>query len=306
MRFWISKNSELPVREQLVRQVLLGILSEDLPAGHKLPSVRAVARRHRIHSNTVSAAYHELLDRGWLELRRGSGLYVRPLNPSSEGQGELDSLLTAVLQSARRRGYEPEAVLHRLEHMIRPLQYECVLIAEPEPAMREILKAEIGEHLHLPVEASEQADWSNVSQFGRSLVVALPTRATKVRHQLPKGVPCIALRLRSVGGSLEGQTKPGPEAVISIVSRSAEIRYWSRAMLIAVGLDPDCLCEIDATAVGWQDRLSASALVVTDVVSARELTAGCAVKVFRVIADSSIAELKQFCDEQLDCDARGK
>jgi hypothetical protein len=41
MRFWITKNSELPVREQLVRQVLLGILSEDPPSGHKLPSVRA-------------------------------------------------------------------------------------------------------------------------------------------------------------------------------------------------------------------------------------------------------------------------
>ena len=39
MRFWITKNSELPIREQLVRQVLLAILSEDLPAGHKLPSV---------------------------------------------------------------------------------------------------------------------------------------------------------------------------------------------------------------------------------------------------------------------------
>ena len=31
MRFWITKNSEVPVREQLVRQVLLGILSEDFP-----------------------------------------------------------------------------------------------------------------------------------------------------------------------------------------------------------------------------------------------------------------------------------
>jgi DNA-binding transcriptional regulator YhcF (GntR family) len=79
MRFWITKNSELPVREQLVRQVLLGILSEDLPSGHKLPSVRALARRHGIHANTVSAAYHDLLQQGWLELRRGSGLYVKAL-----------------------------------------------------------------------------------------------------------------------------------------------------------------------------------------------------------------------------------
>src|SRR5580693_6463396 len=101
MRFWITKNSELPVREQLVRQVLLGILSEDLPSGHKLPSVRAVARRHQIHSNTVSAAYHDLLEQGWLELRRGSGLYVRPLPSSTDGQ--LDHMLTGVLQAARRQ-----------------------------------------------------------------------------------------------------------------------------------------------------------------------------------------------------------
>jgi hypothetical protein len=33
MRFWITKNSESPVREQFVRQVILGILSEDLPGG---------------------------------------------------------------------------------------------------------------------------------------------------------------------------------------------------------------------------------------------------------------------------------
>jgi len=296
VRFWITKNSELPIREQLVRQVLLAILSEDLPAGHKLPSVRALARRHRIHSNTVSAAYHELLERGWLELRRGSGLYVRPLQPSSGGQGELDGLLAALLQAGRRQGYEPEDVLDRLEHMVRPQTYERILIAEPEPAMLEILQAEIEEHVRTPVEAVERPfDLSKTSQLDRSLVVALTTRAMKVRQGLPRGVRCIALRLRSVRGSLEGQTKPGADTVVSVVSRSAEIRYWARAMLLAVGLDPESLCEVDAATSGWQDRLGLSGLVVTDVVAARELPARCQAKVFRIISDSSISELQQFC-----------
>ena len=104
MRFWITKNSELPVREQLVRQVLLGILSEDLPAGHKLPSVRAVARRHQIHSNTVSAAYHDLLEQGWLELRRGSGLYVRPMPAAMDGQ--LDQMLQRATEPIELRHHE--------------------------------------------------------------------------------------------------------------------------------------------------------------------------------------------------------
>ena len=295
MRFWITKNSELPVREQLVRQVLLGILSEDLPSGHKLPSVRAVARRHQIHSNTVSAAYHDLLEQGWLELRRGSGLYVRPLQ--SSGEGQLDQLLATLLQAAHRQNYEPEEVLQRLEHMVHPVPYERILIAEPEPAMREILQAELTESLNVPIEfhSSDVIPLSSLDQQSRTLVVALPTRAAKIRRQLPRGVPCIALRLRSVRASLEGQVKPSPDTVVTIVSRSAEIRLWSRAMLIAVGLDPDALSEIDAASAGWRDRLGHQTLAVTDIVTAREVPTGCQTRVFRVIADSSIAELKQFC-----------
>ena len=288
MRFWITKNSELPVREQLVRQVLLGILSEDLPVGHKLPSVRSVARRHQIHSNTVSAAYHDLLEQGWLELRRGSGLYVRPMPSAVDGQ--LDQLLTALLQAARRQNYQPEDVLHRLEHMLHPVSYERILIAEPEPAMREILAAELTESLAVPV-----LEFSQLADSARSLVVALPTRAAKIRRQLARGAPCVALRLNSVRASIEGQTKPPPDTVIAIVSRSAEIRLWSRAMLIAVGLQPDSLSEIDAASPGWQDRLGRGTVIVADMVTARELPAGCQARVFRVIADSSIAELKQYC-----------
>ncbi len=295
MRFWITKNSELSIREQLVRQVLLGILSEDLPSGHKLPSVRAIARRHHVHSNTVSAAYHDLLEQGWLELRRGSGLYVRPMQLSGGKQGELDRLLAKLLQEARSQGYEPDEVLDRLHHLLHPRTYERLLIAEPEPAMREILQAELGEQLTIAVEFIEAPDFSAISKLDRGLVVALPTRATKVRRSLPPGVLCITLRLRSVSASLERQSMPRPDTILSIVSRSAEIRQWARAMLIAVGIDPECLHEVDAASAGWQDRLSLTALVVTDVLAARQVPAGRPVRVFRVVADSSIAELKQFC-----------
>ncbi|HEX5226837.1 MAG TPA: GntR family transcriptional regulator [Bryobacteraceae bacterium] len=287
MRFWITKNGELPVREQLTRQVLLGILSEDLPAGHKLPSVRAVARRHRIHSNTVSAAYHDLLEQGWLELRRGSRLYVRPL--AASGDGKLDRLLTGVLQAARRENYEPEEVLARLQQMVRPVLYERILIAEPDPAMLEILQAELTGALPVPVGALDAA------VPPRALVVALPTRAARIRRDLAHGVACIALRVRSARVSLEGQTMPPVDAVVTIVSRSAEIRMWARAMLIAVGLEPDALVEIDASAADWRDRLVRNALVVADVVAARELPQGSPARVSRVIADSSLAELRQLC-----------
>src|ERR1700722_4377585 len=207
MRFWITKNSELPVREQLVRQVLLGILSEDLPSGHKLPSVRAVARRHQIHSNTVSAAYHDLLEQGWLEWRRGSGLYVRPLQAS--GDGQLDQLLTGVLQAARRQNYEPEEVLHRLEPMLHPVPYQRILIAETEPAMREILQAELTESLSVPIDAA--LNLAEIAAGGRSLVVALPTRAAKYGGNCRAGFP--ALPSACVPCEPPSKDKPSPRPI---------------------------------------------------------------------------------------------
>ena len=294
MRFWITKNSEIPLREQLVRQVWLGILSEDLAAGQKLPSVRAVARRHRIHANTVSAAYHDLLEQGWLELRQGSGLYVRVRQEPGE-EGKLDQLLVALLKAAKVDGHGPEEVLRRLERLVKPHRYERVLIAEPDPAMREILLAELTESLNIPVDVVEQLEFLSTGPTARTLVVALPTRATRISRGLPAGVLCIPLRVRSIGASIKGETKPGPEVVISIVSRSPEIRYGARALLIAVGVDPISLCEVDMSGSGWRDRIGRNAYVVTDVVAARELPAGCDAKVYRVIADSCIAELRQCC-----------
>jgi GntR family transcriptional regulator len=56
MRLWLSKNSEVPIREQLVTQIVLGIVSNDLKANARLPSTRDLARRYEVHANTVSAA----------------------------------------------------------------------------------------------------------------------------------------------------------------------------------------------------------------------------------------------------------
>ena len=76
MRLWLSKNSEVPIREQLVTQIVLGIVSNDLKISERLPSTRDLARRYDIHANTVSAAYRELARRGWVQFRKGSGVYV--------------------------------------------------------------------------------------------------------------------------------------------------------------------------------------------------------------------------------------
>jgi len=295
MRFWITRNSEQPIREQLIRQVVLGILSEDLPAGHRLQSIRALARRHKIHSNTVSAAYQDLLRRGWVELRRGSGLYVKPL-PSSgpEGSGELDALVATLLRDARKLGHDPEEVLDRLELMIRPRLYERILIVEPEKGMREILEAEVRAGTSDRVQSIAPTEIATMTDLDTCVVASLPSRAADVRARLPRNTPCITLRLNSVRKSLESHPRPPADAMHAVVSRSFEFRSSARTMLVAVGLHPDSICEIDAGVEGWRERLSAGSILVGDVVAARDAPATFAVNVFRVIAEASLAELKRF------------
>ena len=106
MKLWLSKNSEVPLREQLVTQIVLGIVSNDLKAKQRLPSTRDLARRYDVHANTVSAAYRELARRGWVEFRKGSGVYVRPQNDHQlDGKLALDHLIARFLKTTRAQGY---------------------------------------------------------------------------------------------------------------------------------------------------------------------------------------------------------
>jgi DNA-binding transcriptional regulator YhcF (GntR family) len=82
MRFWFIHSGEVSIREQIVTQITLGILSEELAPGERLPSTRELAHRFHLHANTVSAAYQQLESEGWVTSRRGSGVFVRDHRPT--------------------------------------------------------------------------------------------------------------------------------------------------------------------------------------------------------------------------------
>src|SRR6201988_4897456 len=106
MQLWCARGSEVSIREQLVTQVILGILSDDLSPGQRLPSTREIARRFHLHPNTVSAGYRQLQRDRWVEFRRGSGVYVRarkpeaPLTPALA----LDQMIARLFRSAQKLG----------------------------------------------------------------------------------------------------------------------------------------------------------------------------------------------------------
>src|SRR5260370_1534965 len=76
MEIQLSRESEVPLRRQLAEQIVFLIGVGKLRAGQRLPSVRELARRLKIHHNTVSEAYQALVRPTSLVVRRASRAVV--------------------------------------------------------------------------------------------------------------------------------------------------------------------------------------------------------------------------------------
>ena len=299
MRLWLSKNSDVPLREQLVRQIMLGVVSDDLKAGQRLPSTRELARRFRIHPNTVSAAYRDLERAGWLEVRKGSGVYVRPLGERAEPRTEdprveLDRLVGAFLALARARGHTLADVQARLKHWLSLEPPDHFLVVEPDEGLREILMAEIAEAAPFPVRGCGYGECGDPNRLAGAAVVALYSKAEEVRRALPADAAPVFLHTRSVPEALKGESLPPRDALVSVVSRWPEFLSWARVFLVAAGVEPDALDLRDARDEGWERGLRSSAHVIADALTARALPPDLSPRVYRVVADSSLEELRAF------------
>ena len=74
--FQIDPHSATPPYEQLRAQVLEGIADGSLPAGTRLPTVRALAAELGLAVNTVARSYRELEAAGAIETRGRNGTVV--------------------------------------------------------------------------------------------------------------------------------------------------------------------------------------------------------------------------------------
>ena len=291
MRLWLKKNSEVPLREQLVTQIVLGIVSDDLKAGQRLPSTRQLASRYRIHANTVSAAYRELVRRSWVEYRKGSGVYVRARNGDIADQGsELDLMISRLFRTVREKGYSVGELQLGLERWMVVQPPDHFLLIEPDIELRAILAAEI-EHATRARVNSVSLEQCDASNLAGALPLALYGQVESVRARLPPRTELVALRSRSVSESMRGQKPPPVDALVTVVSRWSDFLRWSKAMLVAAGLDEDSLSFADARNSGWKKGLNATTIVITDSLTARQLPTHCKPRVFSILSDASREEL---------------
>ncbi|MGO3751682.1 MAG: GntR family transcriptional regulator [Peptoniphilaceae bacterium] len=87
----INFESEIPIYEQLKRQLVIGIAKGELKRGEELPSVRQLAGDIGINLHTVNKVYNILKEEGYLVIDRRKGTRIKE-NIDKITKSELDDL----------------------------------------------------------------------------------------------------------------------------------------------------------------------------------------------------------------------
>lgn len=118
MKLIISTVSGIPIYEQIKQQVKSAILSGELQEEEALPSLRTLAKELKISVLTVTRAYTELEQEGFVQNVQGRGCFV-------QGRGsqlikeqlvrKVENNLTEAIKFARLASLSKEELQHILE-----------------------------------------------------------------------------------------------------------------------------------------------------------------------------------------------
>ncbi|HEX9279551.1 MAG TPA: GntR family transcriptional regulator [Gemmatimonadales bacterium] len=106
----IDPRSPTPLYAQIAERVRGAIAAGELRPADPLPSVRDLAAQLRVNPATVVQAYRDLEHEGFVEIRHGTGSFVRELAPgrkARERSRQARALVRRLLTDARRIGVSP-------------------------------------------------------------------------------------------------------------------------------------------------------------------------------------------------------
>jgi DNA-binding transcriptional regulator YhcF (GntR family) len=130
------------------------ILAGRFEVGSRLPSIRALAGYLRVNRNTVARVISDLESEGYVESRRGSGVYVvRP--PVDEEEAKRHEVLERVMDLAAARGIPIEELAYALlaRGGVRPQEKTPILFVECTREELDQFSDELEEQLPIEVES---------------------------------------------------------------------------------------------------------------------------------------------------------
>lgn len=109
----IEFDSNIPIYEQLRRQIIIGIAKGELSPGEDLPSVRQLSGDIGINMHTVNKTYNILKDEGYLVIDRRKGAVVKDnsINSKENYFDLINEELKYLAADSKNRGINKEEFL---------------------------------------------------------------------------------------------------------------------------------------------------------------------------------------------------
>jgi GntR family transcriptional regulator len=234
MEIRLSRESDVPLRQQLAEQIIFLISVGKLRPGEHLPSVRELARRLKIHHNTVSGAYQDLVRRTWVARQRGSRLVVgsSAILQGSATRNGVDEFINAAIRRAREEGYTLQQLRERVRERLLSQPPDHILVIERDAGLREIMRQEIRQALGWPVQACSREELAKVPGLTIRAQVATPEYAIDdIELLVPKDRPAVSITFSGADEHVELIRTLREPSVIGVVSVSEALLRTARGML---------------------------------------------------------------------------
>jgi DNA-binding transcriptional regulator YhcF (GntR family) len=227
----VDAHSPIPIRRQLTEQLKHAIESGGVPPDQALPSIRELAGFLGINPNTVARVVEDLKQSGYVEARRGKGIFVAPAPPAHPSPHLRERLLQDVVIRAAALGMTADDVAVGVLSVAatRPAalhQPVAVLLVECSPPELDFFARELEGQLPVHVD--------------KVLLNALPAVVRRQKHarwraavtsfsHLPqverllrgRGVPVIALLAEAHLETLHQLAQLPPGTRVGVVSAAA-------------------------------------------------------------------------------------
>jgi len=233
MQIALSKKSDVPLRQQLAEQIVFLITTGQFQAGEELPSVRAFARQSKVHHNTVSEAYQDLVRRGWLTRRHGTRLIVGAGTGAPLGKPhDLDELINESIQRARNMGFSLQALRQRVRERLLDQPPDHLLVVEQEPGLREIMKVEVRERLGWSAESCSPEEFAKEPGLAIGAQVLVANHLVEdIKPLVSPSRPALGIVYSRASEEVDLIRKLQNPSIVAVVSVSESLLKTARSFL---------------------------------------------------------------------------
>jgi GntR family transcriptional regulator len=280
MDLQINSKSHVPVHVQLEEQIKHLVLTGGFAVGSRLPSIRALAGYLRVNRNTVARVMSDLEREGFVESRRGSGVYVvEP--PVAEEDIKRQEVLEKAMDLAAARGVPVEELAYALLARAGAQTPEkmSVLFVECNGPELEQYKAELEEQLPVMVEAvlveeleSRLEECASDAEPPWRLAVTTFYHVHEVEKLAePRGIETFALLTETTLDGLKRLAELSDETPVGVMGNSQTCTENLLRSLEGAGLDHLDLFQIREDDEESRSRIGEAKAVVCGSISAQRL-----------------------------------